>query len=256
MSKAFVASNFIVAQKFPHVAVNLVGAGLDDGVHDGAVAAAEFRAVGIGFDLKLRDGIHRRLHHISGAVQNVAQIRVIVNAVEQEVVLQGAGAVGAEAICGFDARPGFGGSHTSAEKCELSIVASVQRQRVDAVAVDQLAEVRGFGFELRSLAGDLHCFCRGARLKLHIHANTILHIYLYRSGNSLLESVLFNGDLVAADPERAGNILANSIGGEGQASTTIDVGDRHLGTCHDRAAWVAHQSHNGSRIFLPPHRRD
>src|SRR5580704_18952463 len=38
--------NLLVPQKLEHVAVDLVGPGFDDGVHDGAVAAAEFGAVG------------------------------------------------------------------------------------------------------------------------------------------------------------------------------------------------------------------
>jgi hypothetical protein len=70
--KVIVSVHFFVAQKLPHVAVDLVGARLDDGVHDGAVAAAEFGAVGIGLHLKLGDGVHGRLNHVSGAVQHVA----------------------------------------------------------------------------------------------------------------------------------------------------------------------------------------
>ena len=97
------ASNFLVAQKLPHVAMDLVGAGFNDGVHDGAVATAEFGAIGIGFDLKFCDGVHGWLDHICGAVKNVTQIRIIVDAVEQEVVLQGPSSIGAEAIRGFDA---------------------------------------------------------------------------------------------------------------------------------------------------------
>ena len=96
--------------------MDLVGAGLDDGVHDGAVAAAEFGAVGVGLNLKLGDGVHRRLDHVSGAVEDVAQVRIVVDAVEQEVVLQRAGAVGAEPVGGFDARPGLGGGNAGAEK--------------------------------------------------------------------------------------------------------------------------------------------
>ena len=108
--------HFLVAQKLPQVAVDLVGAGLDDGIHDGAVAAAEFGAVGIGLDFEFGDGIHRRLDDISGAVEDVAQIRIVVDAVEQKVILQRAGAVGAEAIGGFDARSGFGGSNARAKQ--------------------------------------------------------------------------------------------------------------------------------------------
>ncbi len=114
-----------IAQKLPEVAVDLVGARLDDGVHDRAIAAAEFSAVGIGLDLELGDGIDRRLDHIGGTVEHVAQVRVVVDAVEQEVILQRAGAAGAEAESGFDARSGLGGSNARAEQRELGVVAAV-----------------------------------------------------------------------------------------------------------------------------------
>ncbi len=139
---------FLVAQKLPQIAVDLVGARLDDGVHDGAVAAAEFRAVGIGFDLELGDGIHRWLDHIGGAVEDVAKIGIVVDAVEQKVILQRAGAVGAETVSSFDARSRLGGSDARAEQSELRVVASVQRKRVDAAGCPPVGQVRRFRFRV------------------------------------------------------------------------------------------------------------
>ncbi len=171
--------------------MDLVGAGLDDGVHDRAVAAAEFGAVGVGFDLEFGDGVHRRLDHIRGAVKHVAQIRIVVDAVEQEIVLQRARAVGAEAVCCFDARAGLGGSDADAEQSELRVVAAVQGKRVDALAVHHLAKVGGFGFELRTFAGDRDGFRCRAGLKLQVHADAILNVDLHRAGNRLFESLSF-----------------------------------------------------------------
>ncbi len=106
---------FVVAQKLPEIAVELVAARLDDGVHDRAVAAAEFRAVGIGFDLELGDGIHCGLHHVSRAVEHVAKIRVVIDAVEQKVILQRASAVRTEPVRSFDARTRLGGGDARAQ---------------------------------------------------------------------------------------------------------------------------------------------
>ena len=78
-------------------------------------AAAEFGAVRVGFHLELGDGIHGRLNHISGAVENVAQICIVVDAVEQKIVLQRAGAVRAKSVGSFDARSGLGRSNSGAE---------------------------------------------------------------------------------------------------------------------------------------------
>src|ERR1700686_1393980 len=191
--------NLFVPQKLEHVAVDLVGPGFDGGVHDGAVAAAEFGAVGIGLDLKLGDGVHGRLHHVGGAVENIAQVRIVVDAVEQEVILQSAGAVGAEAESRFDARSGLSGSDADAKKSELRVVASVQRKRVDAPAVHHLAKFGSVGFELRTFAGDSDDFRCHAGEEFKIHSDAILDIHLNRLSNGLLESLLLDGDTVLAD---------------------------------------------------------
>ena len=140
--------HLLVAQEFPDVSMNLVGARLDDGIHDGAVAASELRAVRVGLNFELGDRIDGGLDDVGRTVQDVAQVGVVIDAVEQEVVLQRACAVGAEAECGFDARSGFRGSHADAEQGELGVVASVQRKRVDGLAIDYLVRVGSLGFEL------------------------------------------------------------------------------------------------------------
>src|ERR1035438_2058051 len=218
----------------------------------GPSPASEFGAVRIRFHLKFGDGIHRRLHHIGGTVEHVAQIGVVVNAVEQEIVLQGARAVGAETRAGFHARARFSRRHPRSEKSELRIVASVQGERVDAPVVYHLAKFGGFGFELWTFAGDRDDFRCHASLKLHVHAEAILDVHLNRAGNGLLESLLLDGDTVTADPERARDILSLIIGREGQLSAAIDVGHGDLGTHDHRTARVAHQTYNGSGIFLRP----
>src|SRR5208337_1017152 len=112
---------FLVAHEFKKIAVKLIGAGLNDGVHDGAVAASEFGAVGIRLHLELGDGIHRGLHHIGGAVEHVAKVGVVVNAIEQEVVLQGTCAVGAEPGAGFRARARLRGRYARAQQGKLGV---------------------------------------------------------------------------------------------------------------------------------------
>ena len=79
---------FFVAQELENIAVKLVAARLDDGVHDRAVATAELGAVRICLYFEFRDRIHRWLNHIGRAVEHVAKIGVVVDAIELKVVLQ------------------------------------------------------------------------------------------------------------------------------------------------------------------------
>ena len=78
----------VVPQKATGASVNVVCPGFDDGVHDGAIPPPEFSAVGIGLYLELCQRVHGRLNDIISFVQQVGQIRVVVDSIAQEVVLQ------------------------------------------------------------------------------------------------------------------------------------------------------------------------
>ena len=166
--------------------------------------------------------------------------------------MQRAGAVGAESVCCFDARSRLGGSYANAEQSQLRVVAPVQGKRVDALTVHHLAQVRGFCFELRTFAGDHNCLGRHAGLKSHIHTNAILNVDLHRPGNSLSESLLFDGDAVASNFERARDILSVIISGERQLNAPIDVSYRDFGVRDQSAARIAHDSYNGASVLLRP----
>ena len=243
---------FVVAQILPQVAVDLVGARLDDGVHDGSVAAPEFGGIGVGFDLELGDGVDRRLHHIGRAIEDVAQIRIVVDSVQQKIILQRARTVGAEAVCSFDARSGLGGSHAHAKQSELRIIASVQRKRVDALRVHHLAEFRGLSLQLRTFARNCHDFGCHARLQIQVHAHAILYVHLHRFSHRLLESLLLDRDCVTADLKRTRDIFPSIVGGKGHRNAAIDIGHGDLRSRDHRAARVAHQAYNSSGIFLRP----
>ena len=87
----------LIAQKLVNVAMQLIGARLNDGIHDGAIAATELSAVCVGLHLKLCNCIYGRLNHVRGFVEQVAEIGIVVNAVEQKIVLQRACTVRTEA---------------------------------------------------------------------------------------------------------------------------------------------------------------
>ena len=67
--------------------MNLIGTGFDGGVDDSAGGVAELRTVAARLDLELGERIRRRTDAETGAVQKVDGIRVVVYAVENEVIL-------------------------------------------------------------------------------------------------------------------------------------------------------------------------
>ena len=170
------AIQFVVAQELIEVPVHVIGAGFDCGVNNRSVSAAEFRAVRIGLHLEFLDGVHRGLDHIVGFVQQVGEVGIVVNAVQQEIVLQGAAAVGAEAVSAFVARPGLAGSGSRSQQSQLSKVAPVQRQVHHLAIVHNLAQFRSFRLKQRSCSVDLDFYHHFAHLKSDIHDGTLLNV--------------------------------------------------------------------------------
>src|SRR5262249_10933955 len=85
-----------VSQELVHIAMELISPGFDNRIHYGTIAASEFSTIGVSLNLEFANRIHGRLNYISAFVQHVAEIRVIVNAIQQKVILQGTRPVGAE----------------------------------------------------------------------------------------------------------------------------------------------------------------
>jgi len=65
----------------------LLGAGLDAGIHNCASGVSEFGAVVAGLQTEFSQRVRRRSHHEAGAVQEVHEVGIVVHAVKNEVVL-------------------------------------------------------------------------------------------------------------------------------------------------------------------------
>ena len=86
------------------------------------------------------------------------KIRIVIDTIQQEIILQGAGTSSAESESGLYTRSGFCRRNARAEEGELRVVASIQRESIDARAIHHLPKFGSFGFKLWTLAGDSHSF--------------------------------------------------------------------------------------------------
>jgi hypothetical protein len=68
--------------------MKLVRPRFDNGIHDGPVATSEFRAVGVGLYLEFLQSLHWRLNYEVRFVEQVGQVRIIVHAIQQKIILQ------------------------------------------------------------------------------------------------------------------------------------------------------------------------
>ena len=109
-----------VAEILPDVAMNLVGAGLDARVHDGARRVSEFRAVVTGLQIEFGKRVRRRTHDEAGAVEEVDQVGIVVYSVKDEVVLFRSLAVGHKVAGAASARVPEGRSDTGSQSARCT----------------------------------------------------------------------------------------------------------------------------------------
>ena len=127
-----------------------VGAGFDHGVQNRAIASAEFRAVVVGLNLEFLDGVNGRLNHVRRFIQHVAQIRIIIDSVQQKIILQRTRAVHAESKISAHARARFAGHHPapSCASCAkfLPFSGSVSMRPLSITSPIVLVSVSSSGF--------------------------------------------------------------------------------------------------------------
>ena len=116
---------FFVAQKLVNAAMQLVGPGLNSGIDDGAVAPPELGAIGIRLHLEFFQRLDRGLNYIIRLIEQVGQVRVVIYAIEQEIILQRACSVCREAVSAFVAGTRFAGRSPGRQQRQLGEVASV-----------------------------------------------------------------------------------------------------------------------------------
>ena len=124
-------------------AVQRVAAGFYDRVDYGAGATAKFRTVGISLDLELLERVDGGLHDLCVTAAEGVGVRSVIDAVEEEGILEGAVAVHVKSAFEADGlQAGRGGQHAGRQLREQIIVASVKRQLDNFAAVDDGSTAR------------------------------------------------------------------------------------------------------------------
>ena len=125
---------------------------LDDGIHDRATAATEFSRIRVRLNLELLDRIYVGSKNHAAIV-----VGVVVDAVEKKIIQRSARAVRYEAVlsacaasAGITIGSGTGTHHTRAQRGELNIVATVERQFFDLRGAHYLSERRCVGLNVRT----------------------------------------------------------------------------------------------------------
>ena len=116
---------------------------------------AVFGGVGVALDTELLDGVDGGQDDVDAVAAEAGGVRVVVDTIEEVVVLEGAVAVdadgAAESLVGVVCGAGR-------EEDELSIVALVERELADLLALDELSALAGIGFEKGGARDDVDFF--------------------------------------------------------------------------------------------------
>ena len=131
----------VVAQELVHVSVKLVGSRFDAGVENRPVSSAELCAVGVRLHFEFLQGVHGRLNDVTGVIQKIGEVGIVVDAVQQDIVLIRTAPIRTESVTPGVARSRLAGSHAGAELGELRKVPPIERQVHDTAVIHHLAEL-------------------------------------------------------------------------------------------------------------------
>src|ERR1700756_5518109 len=130
---------------------------------------AEFRTEVAGLQIELGKSIRGRPHDLTRAVQKVDKVRIVVNAVKDEVVLFRPLPVGHKISGAAAASVAKRGCYTSRQLRDINPVASVQWRIVDFLRADDLPDSRVLRLQQGRVGVDLHGLRNRAERKLPSH---------------------------------------------------------------------------------------
>ena len=245
----------VVAEELVDAAANGVGARLDRRVDDGARAAAELGGVGVRLNLELLQRLDRRLHQLHVLAAERVRVGDVVDAVEQEHVVERAIAVHVQHALEVDARqPGSTGKHTGRQQRQLVVVPAVERQFDDLLLIDDRASRRGQRVEQRRRADDLDGLGEPAGLQRDIDARHLCDLQRQARAHRLLEPLALHRHRVVAG-SKAGNDVGPGVGRcRSHGDAGLHVRHDHDGV-RDHCAGRVGDGARDSRRFLLRERR-
>ena len=241
----------IVAEELVDAAANRIGAGFDDGVDDRSRAAAELGRVSVRLNLEFLQRLDRRLHELHVLAAERVRVGDVIDAVEQEDIVERAVAVHVEHALEVHARQPRGArEHAGREQRQLVVVAAIERQLDDLLLIDDRSARRRDGVEQRRGADDLDRFGELTRLQRDVDPRHLRDLQSYPRPHRLLESRHLHGHRVVTGTKAGNHVGALAIRGGSGDDAGLHVRHRHGGVRHDGAAAVPDDAGDGRRFLL------
>ena len=242
---------FVVAEEFINITVEIVGAGFHGGVQNGSTGTAKLSAEIGSLDFEFLDGVDGRKGDIVGAVEKVNGIGVVVDAVEKVVVLGGPQTVGGKGtVLGVATSVRLRGVYASGDLSEESEIATVERKVVDGLGIDDLADGGALRFEKRSGRADFDGLCDIARLEGEILDDAGANLHDDAGSSRCLKALIGNLEFVSAklDGRELVEAVRSCSGGEADTGTLIGKSD--FSSRDDSARLIGDGAQDGASVHL------
>ena len=238
----------VVAMELPDGAAQLTGARLQRGVHDRPAGAAVFGAERAGENLDLVDRVDRRLDDVGDAAEEVDVAGVVVDAVEQVVVLRRPHAVGREHQ--RRARAGLRRHDAGDQPGEHRVVAPVDRQVLDRVGFQRLADRAAAGLQQRRLRGHDDLIGQAARLQRDIDQRLLLNADRDAAAHRFLEALELDFDRVGAGADGREDVGAVLTRHRSEHEGLAFMGDGDSRAGKNTSTGIFHRPEDRSRVDL------
>ncbi len=235
--------------------MEFVGAARVSDVDGRARAAPVFGALVVGHDLKLRDGIRRRLHHLIRKSLVAGAVGVVVETIQQVIAEGAAQSVHVERALASQHRDVAAGAdrrnlHAGSQQDERRILAAVQRQFAGGFVSDDLVSLAGLGLDQGRGAGCLHRFrhLSDGELQIDALARTYVDLDIVRYG--CREAWHLRADLVSPDSDRRELVVAAAVGCRGRGDVGFEICECDFRALNYSSGRVPNGPQNTARIKL------
>ena len=245
-----VGVQLVIAEKIPAGTVHPIGAGLDLGVDDCALAPTELRVVSARLDLERLQGVRGRLNRLRAALLPIGRERVVVDSIQGEIVLEGEIAV--------DIDPGFarvgprsrGGDRSRAQQDQIRVSTAIERQVGNDIGLNDSPELAALRLDVHGGGDNLNLFRDITHLQGEIEFEPLLDGELDLGSDRGLEPRRLGSDLVDSRSQPRCQEDAGFVGAENDRDTQIAESDRDVGTRNDSPLGIPDSSHDCARVDL------
>ncbi|GBC78769.1 hypothetical protein HRbin08_02267 [bacterium HR08] len=207
--------------------MHVVAAGADLGVDHSTLEPPELGVIGARLHAKFPKGIRRRLHDLRAALLRVGRERVVVHAVQREVILEREVPVHVDLRLARIAAAWRRHSPRS-EQDQIRVSPPIERQIHDPSLLDNSPHIGALRLQNRDRLGDDQLLRDHPRLQGHVHAQALLDMQDDIAADGRLKAGRRDANLIWPGLQGRSDVRTGRIRRDLHARPPFQMDDRHL----------------------------